>query len=551
MIQSIDDIADFFDPPIDEEYELAVAKAQCELDHLFFTRYFFKARQNLKFIVNWHHRLMADVVDKVISGEYENVVINLPPGGTKTETFVINFISRGLALNAWARFLHLSGSNELASLNSATARDIVQSDEYQQFWPLKIADDASAKKRWNVLVDGKLAGGVYATALGGQVTGFRAGHMAPGFQGAILIDDPIKPEDAYSRTKVDAANRKLVTTVKSRRANPSTPIVLVMQRVGENDPAGFILNGNLEGKWTHIKIPAILDSTYLEKLAPKYRASIVPGETVDGRFSYWPYKEPIQTLLEMEKGGGADQNGQRVSRHVFSSQYNQAPKALGGNIIHGEDFKRYTVLPKIKWRKVFGDTAQKTKERNDYSVFEEWGLGIDGWIYLLNLIRGRWEAPELQRRAIAFWAASKARDVDHFGQVREMLVEDKASGTGLIQTIKHPPHNIPVKGIERHLDKVVRCKDALPYIEAGFVCIPEAASYTQEFVTEAEAFTEDDSHDFDDQLDPMFDATEDMLASGNILRTWGAVANGSGKETADGPVVKSALQTIIAPYRRI
>lgn len=503
-----------------ELFELAVAKAKCEDDHLFFTRYFFKIRENIKFKVNWHHRLIADVVDDVINGKLKNVVINVSPGGTKTELIVINMIARGLALNPRARFLHLSGSDTLASLNSSKARDIVTRDEFQRFWPMKISDDASAKKRWNVEIDGQSAGGVYATAIGGQVTGFRAGHMTEGFQGAILIDDPIKPEDAFSRTKLDAANRKLITTVKSRKANPDTPIILIMQRVAESDPSGFLLHGAVEGEWKHIRIPAVLDEKYITELPEKYRKLLEEAEVVDGRRSYWPYKEPLKSLLEMERGGGQDSSGQLISKHVFSSQYQQTPKSLGGNIIKGKDFVRYQVAPKIKHRKIFADTAQKTKERNDFSVFEEWGLGVDGRIYLLDLIRGKWEAPELQRRAIAFWAKAKARDVEKFGQCREMPVEDKSSGTGLIQTLRMPPYNIPIKPIERHKDKLTRCMDALPYIELGLIALPEAAPFTNDFISEAESFTGDDSHDFDDQLDPLFDAVNDFLQSGNKLKQW-------------------------------
>src|SRR5665213_3096977 len=96
------------------QYELAVAKAQCELDHLFFTRYFFKARQAIKFLINWHHRYIADVVDDVLQGKRKNVCINVSPGSSKTELVVINFIARGLALNPWSRFLHLSGSDTLS-----------------------------------------------------------------------------------------------------------------------------------------------------------------------------------------------------------------------------------------------------------------------------------------------------------------------------------------------------------------------------------------------------------------------------------------------------
>src|SRR4051812_30386844 len=124
-----------------DEYKLAVAKARCNKDHLFFTRYFFKQRQGAKFMVNWHHRYMADELEKVITGETENLVINVPPGSSKTEMVVINFIARGLCINARSRFLHLSYSDDLALLNSQNAREIVTSDEYQALWPRKLAVD--------------------------------------------------------------------------------------------------------------------------------------------------------------------------------------------------------------------------------------------------------------------------------------------------------------------------------------------------------------------------------------------------------------------------
>jgi predicted phage terminase large subunit-like protein len=501
-------------------------KDECESSHLFFTRWFFKARQSIKFKVNWHHQLIADIIDDIIQGKKKNVVITVSPGSSKTELVVINFIARGLALNPWARFLHLSGSDSLASLNSATARDIVTSDEYQKLWPMQIAEDAKAKKRWNVLVGGKIAGGVYATSIGGQVTGFRAGHMAEGFTGALIIDDPQKPEDAFSKTKMDAANRKLLTTIKSRRANPDVPMILIMQRISENDAAGFVLNGGVEGHWDHIKIPAVIDENYVAALDSKYQSFVSRDEVSDGRFSYWPYKEPLEQLLAMERGDGADQGGARISRHVFSSQYQQAPIALGGNIIRGEWFKRYTVLPRIKWRKIYADTAMKTGQHNDNSVMQEWGVGVDGLIYLLDTVVGRFDSPELQRRAVAFWAKGRARDAEHFGQLRKLVIEDKASGTGLLQSLRYPPYNIPVEPIEPQKDKLTRCMDALPYIECGQVCLPEGAPFTQDLIAECESFTADDSHNLDDRCDCLFYATQDMLQSGNKLRQWESLAKG-------------------------
>jgi predicted phage terminase large subunit-like protein len=178
----------------------------------------------------------------------------------------------------------------------------------------------------------------------------------------------------------------------------------------------------------------------------------------------------------------------------------------------------------MKWRKIFADTAQKTKERNDYSVFGEFGCGIDGHLYLLDLIRGKWEAPELQRRAVAFWAKAKIRDVSHFGQLRKMMVEDKSSGTGLIQTIKLPPHNIPIEGIERNKDKLTRVHDMTPYVECGQVFLPEDAPFTNDFISECEYFTADDTHDHDDQVDILCDAVDDILQSGNKMKQWESLA---------------------------
>jgi len=493
-----------------EQLRLSVIKAECELDHLFFTRYFFKQRQGIKFIVNWHHHLIADAIQRVIDGTCQNLVINLSPGGSKTEVAVINLIARGLAVNPNARFLHITSGDDLALLNSQTARDIVQSDEYQALWPLQIADDAKAKKRWNVIVDGKKAGGVYAVSLGGQIIGFRAGHMAPGWQGCILIDDPLKAGDVYSPSAIKTANRQLLGTVKSRKANPATPIVLIMQRLSENDCTGFIKGGNFPGKWEFVTIPALIDDAYVAALPDKI-SQMVRADVRDdkGRFSYWPYKEPLDDMLALEAGNGSDADGNKVSRFVFSSQYQQAPVAIGGNIIKGQWFPR-SVPAKILYRKIYADTAQKTAERNDYTVFECWGYGEDKKIYLLDLLRGKWEAPDLKRQAIDFW--NKHHAITDRGALRKLMVEDKSSGTGLIQEIKRT-ERIPVEGVERNKDKLTRVMDAVSFIESGFVVLPESAPYASDFIVECEAFTADDSHAHDDQIDPMCDAIMDMLSA--------------------------------------
>ncbi|MDR9240738.1 phage terminase large subunit [Burkholderia multivorans] len=501
---------------IDPAVERAVLKAKCERDHLFFSRYFFKHRQGIKFRVNWHHVLIADTVQRVIDGELKNVVINVPPGSSKTELVAINLIARGLALNPRARFLHISYSDDLALLNSETARDIVASGEYQALWPLAIADDAKSKKRWNVMIDGRKAGGVYATSLGGQITGFRAGHMTEGWQGAIIIDDPLKVEDAYSKTARDKANRKLQSTVKSRKANPDTPIIVIMQRLAEEDPTGFIKAGKLPGDWEFIEIPALITDDYVAKLPAHIRDRVERDERdADGRYSYWPYKEPLHELLASEK----------ADAFVFNGQYMQRPSPLGGGIIQSGKFLRYGALPQLQYRKIFADTAQKTAERNDYSVFECWGLGYDNRLYLIDLVRGKWKAPELKRRAIDFWNKHAAIGAGDPGApvLRQMKVEDKSSGTGLIQDIQ-AEGGIPIEGIERVKDKLTRVMDVVSHIDAGNVGVPLDAPWVSDFLAECDSFTADDTHMHDDQIDPMVDAINDMLGGAKDLSVWERLA---------------------------
>jgi predicted phage terminase large subunit-like protein len=96
-----------------------------------------------------------------------------------------------------------------------------------------------------------------------------------------------------------------------------------------------------------------------------------------------------------------------------------------------------------------------------------------------------------------------------------LRIEDKASGTGLIQDIaKGEPGKgrIPVAGVQRNKDKLTRVMDVVSYIDAGLVVLPEEAPWIADFITECEAFTSDDTHAHDDQIDPMVDAIEDMLA---------------------------------------
>lgn len=357
------------------ELEKEIIRQCCEADPLYFTRYFFKAREGMKFIVNWHHEKIAKTLLDVEAGIYNGhiVIINVSPGSSKTQMVVVNWIARNLAKNPRSRFLHLSYSDQLAEQNSLGAKDIVESDEYQALWTRKIRPDSKSKKRWNVIFDDggveRAAGGVYATSMRGQITGFRAGHMTTGFSGAIIIDDPLSPEMAESTADRNRINEILVNTIKSRKANPATPIVLIMQRVHENDPTGFILNGGLSLPVKHIKIPAIMEK--------------------DGKdISYWQYKEPIEDLIKQRDEGSPKE------KQVFYGQYMQEPAPVGNgefskdNIqFFNPEHKNFSCQDMNIW--IFYDPANSKKDNADFTAMIVLGLAPDQNYYILDAIRDR------------------------------------------------------------------------------------------------------------------------------------------------------------------
>ncbi len=239
------------------KYKNAARRIECEEDGLYFTRYFFKQRTGSRMIVAPHHRVIQQTLDRVINGDIRRLVINLPPGYTKTELATINMMGRGLALNRRARFMHLSYSHNLALLNSSTTRSIVKSAAFQRMWPMALRDDADSKAMWWT----EYGGGVYASSAAGQVTGFRAGHMEPGWQGSLIIDDPVKPDDAFSETVRNGVNTRFNETIRSRLAIETTPIVVIMQRIHYQDLSGYLLRGGSGEHWHHLNLPVLIDNS--------------------------------------------------------------------------------------------------------------------------------------------------------------------------------------------------------------------------------------------------------------------------------------------------
>ena len=474
---------------------------------LMFSRYFFKKREARKFMVNAHHHIVADTLQKVLDLKIKRLIINIPPGYTKTEEAVINFIARGLSINPQALFMHLSYSDDLALWNSTLVRDMVKSPEYQELFPMPIRNDVSSKKKWYT----EQGGGLYATAAGGQVTGFRAGRMETDkFTGALIIDDPIKPDDAYKEPVRNRINNRFMNTFKSRLALESdTPIILIMQRVHEEDPSGFLLTGGTGEKWHHLMLPVDIPEGDVKDWYPTEYTHGIPIEYNLPPGALWKMKHTQEDIETMEK----------ADPYTYASQYDQKPSPKGGAIFKDEFWKYFSIeaIPKdIILKRIYCDTAQEKGQHNDYTVFQCWGFSRSKGIFLIDLFREKLESPELEKALVAFYNKHKYQNKVNLIGVQQVKVEKKSSGSGLIQAIKKK-YNMPISGLERNRDKVSRAMDTVPQIASGNVWIPEDAEFTNDFVSECRKFTPLMTHKNDDQIDPMMDAIQDMLIESNNI----------------------------------
>lgn len=309
--------------------EAVYTASYCLSDVLNFTRHFFRYNNDKKFVVGEHHRLICEKLNEVLEGKCTRLIINISPRYGKTELAVKNFIAMGLAINPKAKFIHLSYSGTLAVDNSVSIKDIVNSEEYMRLFPeTKVKYGSDTKSRW----DTESGGGVYATSTLGQITGFGAGLVEDEsnegmFGGAIVIDDPIKPEDAFSEVEREKVNRRFETTIRNRLNSRNTPIIIIMQRLHEHDLCGYLQEIEPD-TWEVLSLPVI----NYDEGEPK---------------ALWPFKH---TLEELEKIRNANSM-------VFETQYMQNPTPLEG-LMYG-NFKTYDTIPvtKTKIRKNATDTA--------------------------------------------------------------------------------------------------------------------------------------------------------------------------------------------------
>lgn len=440
--------------------ELVCNKFLTEDSTLNFTRYFFKHQHGRKFIIGEHHEKICEALDKIVKGEIKKLIINIAPRYGKTELAVKSFMAYGLAINPKSRFIHLSYSDDLALDNSESVRDIVALPEYQQLFPdVQIKKGSDSKKKWYTTK----GGGIMATAAAGQVTGFGAGQVDEEdfdfikesrntFSGAIIIDDPIKPEDADSEKIRSKVNQRWDSTIKNRVNSRNTPIIVIMQRLHEYDLCGYLIDQSPD-EWTVLSFPCLRDN-----------------DTA----SLWPFKHTVDELIKM----------QNENEMVFSRQYQQDPKPLAGYLFTKPNTKRFTL------KEFYEQTASKDKDGNEISLVQSvlgyvdpaegggdnlaaiFGQMIPGKVFITDVLFSQdlVEYPEGDKKTGTVKQCAEIIDRIKPSYVR---IEKNGNGSGYIRDVRRlvsPEKILPTSNVT---NKGVRIWNEYGFIQKNFYFLAE------------------------------------------------------------------------------
>lgn len=443
-----------------------VLQARCLREFGFFARFFFKQAFGKNFTISEHHKKIIKTMEAVARGDITRLIINIPPRYSKTELAVKLFIPWAMANNPAARFMHLSYSDGLVSDNSDAVRDIVKSQMFRTLFPdTVVSRKTDAKDKWYTTMNG----GMYAVATGGQITGFGAGIFgereymgtgspADGFGGAIIIDDPLKPEDKDSDSTRERINARYNNTIQSRKNSEDTPVIVIMQRLHDHDMAGFLLGGGSGEKWTHLCLPA---------------------ENPDGT-PLWPEKHSIEQLHRLRDS----------APEMYAAQYMQSPRVASGNIFKKEWFRYWdeSTIPLMFDRKFQSwDLTFKNTAHSDNVCGTLWGKKGPNF-YLLDCICKKMSFTE-SIRAMLLMTQNNPDAVAKY-------VEDKANGAAVMNMLSE---KVPgIIGVCPSESKVARAHAVSPLFEAGNVYLPKNAPWLFDYEDELTKFP---NAEHDDRVD--------------------------------------------------
>ena len=447
--------------PIDRD--VADALYQIKFD-AFVCAAFVALSPSLQFIPNWHINAICYAIEQMVRGERENfLVVNLPPRTLKSFILSVCLPAWLLGRNPGEHIVCASYSCGLADKFSRDCRDLMDTPFYKRVFP---HTRLNPRKITEAEFETMQRGYRLATSVGATLTG-RGGRV-------LVVDDPLKGDDANSRVALDGANEWFRNTAINRLDSLTDRLIIVtMQRLHQNDLSGMLIKQG----WPSIVMPMIAQEP----------ADILIGEDV---FYHRPAGEALQP--NRDSLDALQEQKSQIGSHIWAAQFDQNPTPPEGITVKAASLARYDFLPaERKFRRVVlsCDPAGKPGAHNNYTAIAICGFDTKQ-IYLLHVERGHWTVLEMRRRIEML-----ARDWN----VDLVIIEDTSSGMGLIQILREDS-SLLVKGLRPDADKEVRMSRHLGRFEADNILLPKEAPWLAEFETELLAFPNDR---YDDQVDAL------------------------------------------------
>lgn len=363
---------------------------------------------------------------------------------------------------------------------------------------MELKHDTTAKDNFETVQNGS----VYGVGAHGGITGRGAGlKQAMRWGGCVVIDDIHKPEESSSDVVREKVNDWYYNTLQSRINSPHTPIILIGQRVHEDDLTSRLIES---GEFETLILKAIDEA---------------------GNVLY-PQMHDLQTLNKMKE----------IMPYDFAAQYQQDPQPAGGGIFKKEWFVLHEYEPKIIDTFITADTAETDKDYNDATVFSFFGVyrilqnGIDSGIYglhWLNCWELRIEPRELQTYFLDFYAQCMTHPV----KPRIAYIEEKSTGTTLVSILKKM-QGLQVIGLKRDgssgskTERFLRCQE---YVGSKRISLPMYSKHTDMCIKHMSKITANNSHAHDDIADTLADAIKVALIDEMIGRRYFNQQNDSHK----------------------
>ncbi len=436
----------------------------------FIQRSFSELNPQTEYLHNWHIDLIAHKLMQVERGELTRLIINMPPRNLKSICGSVAFPAWLLGRNPSKKIICASYASDLAIKLATDCRQVILSPWYQEtFAHTQLSVNRTAVH--DFATTGR--GGRMAVSTGGGITGRGAD--------ILIIDDPLKPDEASSEVTRKNVNEWFDGTAYTRLdSKRHGAIVIIMQRLHLDDLVGHVVE---KGDWEVLNLAAIAqeeESFEYQTLFGSITKVRQAGEALH------PERESIETLTYIEASLG---------QYAFAGQYQQTPVPLGGGMIKEEWVHLYDskALPQpFEMIVQSWDTASKTHQFADYSACVTLGLK-NKVLYVLDVYRARLDFPSLKRVVIEKYQQYKPN---------HLLVEDAASGVALIQELKM--HQIySVKAIKPQGDKQTRLFAQQAVFESARIQFPSGVHWLSECIKELTAFP---YCKHDDQVDAMTQA---------------------------------------------